>query len=209
MYVPNFYRSRKWDTAKEIIDSYPLATVITAQNNRPFANHLPLFLDKQRSGENGIIWGHMDRANPQVEQLRDLKTALLIFHGPQAYVSSRWYKKKPNAPTWNYVTVHVTGSCRLLDDPSDILTVLKETSARLEPQQGREIWAKDLIPADWAKRMVEQIVGIQFEIQGYECSLKLGQNKDKEDILGAIAGLREESVHLPGLADWMERENGR
>jgi transcriptional regulator len=49
-------------------------------------------------------------------------TALVIFQGPDSFISPSWYpSKRENArvvPTWNYAVVHVHGVLRFVDDPA-------------------------------------------------------------------------------------------
>ena len=42
---------------------------------------------------------------------------LVIFTGPHAYISPRWYEDKERVPTWNYTAVHAYGVPQMLDDP--------------------------------------------------------------------------------------------
>jgi transcriptional regulator len=46
---------------------------------------------------------------------RTPQTSLLVFQGPQGYVSPAWYGAGPSAPTWNFTVVHVYGVAEVLD----------------------------------------------------------------------------------------------
>ncbi|MDL2344776.1 FMN-binding negative transcriptional regulator [Deinococcus sp. MIMF12] len=45
---------------------------------------------------------------------------LLVFQGPQAYVTPSWYETNRDTgkvvPIWTYATVHVQGTPRLVED---------------------------------------------------------------------------------------------
>jgi len=66
---------------------------------------------------------HLARANPHARQLADgVFDALVLFTGPNAYITPSWYASKAEhgcvAPTWNYVAVHVHGRAVLRDEPN-------------------------------------------------------------------------------------------
>jgi transcriptional regulator len=67
------------------------------------ASHLPLLLDAE-AGRQGILLGHMARANPQWRDVRG--EVMAVYSGPHAYVSPSWYEEEGTVPTWNYVAVH-------------------------------------------------------------------------------------------------------
>src|SRR3546814_11682458 len=89
----------------------PFATLVTTFEGAPFATHLPL-LHEAEGGPHGRIVGHMARQNPQWRGFADGGEALIVFHGPHAYVSPTWYERQPAVPTWNYPTVHASGRDR-------------------------------------------------------------------------------------------------
>jgi transcriptional regulator len=46
--------------------------------------------------------------------------ALVIFQGPDVYVTPSWYQTKQDTgkvvPTWNYATVQARGKLKVMDD---------------------------------------------------------------------------------------------
>src|SRR5688572_14073923 len=105
MYIPKHFEQTDHDTSFAFMAAHGFATVVTVHGGEPFASHLPLLVDRA-TGPHGTIIGHLARANPQWTDAAG-QQALVIFSGPHAYVSPRWYAE-PNTvltntvPTWNY-----------------------------------------------------------------------------------------------------------
>ena len=68
------------------------ATLVTVVGGLPFASHLPMLY--RRDGSDVLLEGHWARPNPQA---RHAGPALMIVHGPHAYVSPGWYPDKDAA----------------------------------------------------------------------------------------------------------------
>ena len=120
MYIPASYAERDLPTLLAFLESHPLAALVTVSETAGlFATHLPLVLD--RATAPGTLIGHLARANPHYRQIAAGATeALVIFSGPDAYITPDWYPAKREhgrvVPTWNYVAVHAYGTVCLRDD---------------------------------------------------------------------------------------------
>src|SRR5436853_3489302 len=110
MYIPEINRSpgRAQDVAFMKANSF--AILLTQTIGEISATHLPLLIDER--GDKLVITGHIARANPQSAFSGE---AMVIFHGPHAYISPDWYGMAPNVPTWNYVAIHAYGRLSLID----------------------------------------------------------------------------------------------
>ena len=114
---------------------------------------------------------------------------LVIFQGPHAYVSPTWYESAVAVPTWNYGAVHTYGQPRQLDD-AGLAGHLRLLAAAYEPPPLAG-WSTDRMPTDVFQKMQQSIVGFEIEIMQIQGKWKLGQNRSREDVRGAIRGLRE------------------
>jgi transcriptional regulator len=108
---PKFVESRP-ALLHSFIRENPFATIVTAAPTGVDAEHVPLLLDA--SGDsNHLLQGHVARANPVWQKLSDGAEVLVIFQGPNHYVSPSWYPSRKEhgkvVPTWNYMVVHVRG----------------------------------------------------------------------------------------------------
>ena len=148
------------------------------------AAHVPFVVDE------GRVEAHLMRANPLARHLRDGPCdALLIVSGPDAYVSPDWYGEPRMLPTWNYVSVHLRGKLRLLDDAA-LRSVLDRLSANFEERLApKPPWKTEkLDDAELAGKM-RVIVPIEMSIETTDSTFKLNQNRSAAARAGAAAAL--------------------
>ena len=157
---------------------------------------LPLLVDDELT----VLHGHLARANPHGRALAskgdDGADALVIFAGPDTYVSPAWYSTKTATgevvPTWNYEVVHVHGRVRVVDDHAFVADVVRRLTDVHEAARadGAPRWSVDDAPANYLARMHRAIVGIELRVERVEAKRKLSQNRPPEDrtaVVGALA----------------------
>jgi len=190
MYQPPQFREDRLEVQHGLIRGHPLGLLITHGAQGLTANPLPFHLDTAAAAL-GVLRCHLARANPQLADLAEGGECLIVFQGPQAYVTPSWYVSKQVhgkvVPTWNYVTVQARGRPRLLDDPAlrqqlDAITGDQER-ARPEP------WAVDDAPADFVAVQQRAIVGVEILISRLDGKWKVSQNRSEADRQGVVAGL--------------------
>ncbi|MFX1740035.1 SidA/IucD/PvdA family monooxygenase [Paraburkholderia sp. A1RI_3L] len=180
-----------------VLEQFKFATLVSVGDGEPFVTHAPLTLDRSR-GAMGVLFGHMDRSNPQIDHL-DGQRVLVVFHGPNAYISPHVYKTD-QLPTWNSIAVHVRGTLRLLRDPGALVRGL----AGISKESGREKGAHRLDPDDpRIGRLIHLILGFEIEIDDMTGRFKLSQDRtDPEDRRRASQVLLEKTApsHRPVVA---------
>ena len=191
MFIPAAFAQEDAATLAAMIERAGLAVLVTHGPDGLFATHLPVL------HEPGGFLGHLARANPHRQRAGDGE-ALLIFPGPQAYVSPAWYPSKAEhgraVPTWNYEAVHVYGTLTWFDDGERLLDAVSRLSARHEA--GRpEPWSPADAPPEYIERLLRGIVGVHLTPTRIEGVRKLSQNRDDADRAGVIAGLAAEPSH--------------
>ncbi len=137
MFVPDSYRPPDQAWMADVIREHALALLITVGPDGPLATHVPTILDGDppADGLAGVrVLGHMNRANPHWRALEG--PALLVYQGPQGYVSPTIYDTTPAAPTWNFTAVHLRGRLEPIDDRAATLDVVRRTAATLERELG-------------------------------------------------------------------------
>lgn len=192
IYRPAAFACDDRDALLGFVRHYPFATLITQGSEGPWVSHLPLFC------ENGQLFGHLARANPQTRALGGAD-ALAVFHGPHAYVSPRWYETAPAVPTWNYAVVHAQGPARLLN-ADETAQVMDRMSDLYEP--GSE-WSFAGLPDDYRAGMLRGIVGVSMAIGRLEGKFKLSQNRPAADRQGAVRHLEQGSAEEQAVARLM------
>ena len=194
MYIPASYREDDLPTLHAFLDAHPLAALVTAVDGPAslFATHLPLVLDCG-GGPLGTLRGHLARANPHARQLAaGAVPALVLFSGPDAYITPNWYQRKAEdrrvVPTWNYVAVHASGTAVLHDDPEFLRAHLETLTARHEASRSMG-WKVTDAPEEFIAQQARAIVGLEVRIERLEGKWKMSQNRSAADIDGVIAGL--------------------
>jgi transcriptional regulator len=191
MYVPPSFAEERPEVMLDFIEAHPLGALVTASADGLFATHLPLVLDRA-AGPYGALRGHVARANPHAARAPILAEGLVIFAGPEAYVSPSHYASKARhgkvVPTWNYVAVHAYGAVRFVDDAEFLLRNLEALTARHEA--GRALpWSVADAPGEYVRQQLKAIVGVEIAIARLEGKWKMSQNRPAEDIDGVVAGL--------------------
>ncbi|WP_022803121.1 FMN-binding negative transcriptional regulator [Deinococcus ficus] len=196
MYQPEPFREQRLSVQHDLIQRHPLGLLVTHGASGLCANLLPFHLALAPS-TNGRLEAHLARANPQVEDLKSGAEVLVIFQGPEAYVTPSWYpSKQPSGravPTWNYVTVQVRGRPQLVESDAWLRQHLHRLTQQQE--QGRaEPWEVGDAPEAYIAGQLKGIVGLEVEIDQLEGKWKISQNRSRPDQHGVIAGLQEEGA---------------
>ncbi|HEY4975531.1 MAG TPA: FMN-binding negative transcriptional regulator, partial [Steroidobacteraceae bacterium] len=64
MYVPEHFRETRIDVLRALVERYSLATLVAATAQGISANHIPMQLIDTPGDGQGLVHGHMARANP-------------------------------------------------------------------------------------------------------------------------------------------------
>lgn len=191
MYTPPAFAEERLDVLHDWIDANPFGALVTATPDGLVATHLPWILDRAR-GPHGTLEGHIARANPHHAHREHAGESLVIFTGPDAYITPAWYPSKAAhgkvVPTWNYVAVHVHGVARFSDDPERLRRHVEALTARHE--RGRDHpWLVSDAPERFITQLLGAIVSVEVEITRIEGKWKASQNRSQADIDGVAAGL--------------------
>lgn len=195
MYIPRHFEETRPQVLQSLMRQYPLATVVTRGEGELNANHIPLLFCTQPAPD-PVLQGHVARANPILNDLSGGQDGLMIFQGPNAYVSPSWYEEKTLTgkvvPTWNYLAVHVYGTISLHDDPDWLRQHLERLTTEHESEFDAP-WRIGDAPSEYITSMLRGIVGIEVAIKRVVGNWKLSQNKAQTDQQTIVAGLREQS----------------
>lgn len=196
MYQPGGFREERLEVLHALIRAHPLATLITAGAGGLAANLVPFILAD--AGDRGTLRAHIARANDQVDALRAGAETLVVFQGPEAYISPSWYPSKQEhgrvVPTWNYVVVQVQGTPRVIDDPAWIRAQIGALTQSQEGQRSRP-WSVTDAPEDYVEAQLRAIVGVEIPILRIEGKWKVSQNRSAADRQGVYEGLHGEGIN--------------
>jgi transcriptional regulator len=191
MYVPPHFRVEDPDELRAVMRNARLGTVITVAGGAPLVSHVPVMFVEDGS-PNGTLLCHVSRANAQWRHVTEDTEALVIFMGPDAYVSPNFYPSKNEhgkvVPTWNYVAVHAYGSAEFFEDADRLLDLVTQLTERHERPRA-EPWAVTDAPAGFIRAQLRGIVGLRLPITRLEGKRKMSQNRSATDRAGVAAGL--------------------
>jgi transcriptional regulator len=193
MYIPEHFEERDVVVLHALVRSHPLGTWVTEVGKRLVVNHIPFILDSTR-GPLGTLLGHVARANAVWKAAPSQIESVVVFQGPQAYITPSWYPTKQEhgkvVPTWNYAVVHAYGTPRVIDEPEWLRQHVVELTGVHET--GRETpWRVSDAPSTYIDAMLRAIVGLEIPIASLIGKWKASQNRSVPDRLGVIAGLKE------------------
>jgi transcriptional regulator len=154
-------------------NNFPI--LVTGTGGNLLASHLPVTVH-EAGGEIRIDM-HMAKNNPQWKEFFD-DEVLVVFHGPHAYVSPRWYEEKERVPTWNYAAVHAYGVPRIVSDRNE-----KEESQRrlIESVDPQWLPGHDALSRKYVDMMLDGIVNFDIRVTRLETRWKLSQNRSRRE----------------------------
>jgi transcriptional regulator len=190
MYQPDHFRVEDVAEMHALMRARPFAALISGGPAGLYASHLPTVLKDE--GSHGTIECHLARANPHWKELAEGNEALMIFQGPEGYITPNWYPSKTAhgkvVPTWNYAVVHAYGRPEVMSDRDWLHRHVGELTAQQERSEAAP-WALSDAPDKYVEVMLRGIVGFRFAIARLEGKWKMSQNRPAADRLGTIAGL--------------------
>ena len=213
MYVPPHNREERPEVMHQLIRAQPLGLVISAGDSGLVANPLPFVLHAE-AGPHGTLECHLARANTQWQDLGAAGECLVVFQGPQAYITPSWYPAKREhgkvVPTWNYVVVQARGRPTVSEDRPWLRRHLEELVDQNE-EPFDEPWRMTDAPEEYLAAQVKGIVGVSIEITELRGKWKLSQNRSVADQQGTALGLLARggaSAEVGSMMDDMLEANG-
>ena len=191
MYLPSHFEETRIDVLQELVRQYPLGSLVTLGAKGLNANHIPFELDAAPAPY-GTLRGHVARANPVWRDYDPAFEALVIFHGPQVYISPSWYETKKETgevvPTYNYAVVHAYGRLRIVEDRAWLRGLVARLTERFEGGRAAP-WQVSDAPQDFINKQLGAIVGIEIEVSKMLGKWKASQNRPATDRAGVAEAL--------------------
>ena len=156
------------------------------------------------SPSEGVISGHMAKGNDHWKTFDGEQESVVIFQGPNAYVSPEWYETKPAVPTWNYGVVHMRGAVTAIHDDDWLIQHVDELVDFHEAGIGEG--SKEASYEEIRNKLLGGIVGFQMNVESVEAKFKLSQNRSEEDRTGVVEALGASDVgQSAAVAELMRR----
>jgi transcriptional regulator len=176
MYSPPYNNPNNRKELLEFMRANNFPILVTGTGGVLHASHLPVTVHDE--GEQVVIDMHMAKNNPQWKEFFD-EEVLVIFSGPHAYVSPRWYEDQERVPTWNYAAVHAYGTVKINAERKDKHASQRNLIESLDP-----LWLPkfDALREEYVKQMLEGIVNFSIAVTRIEARWKLSQNRGRREM---------------------------
>jgi transcriptional regulator len=185
MYSPDYNRIEDRPELLAFLRANNFPILVTGTGGVLHASHLPVTIHEH--GPQIVIDMHMAKNNPQWKEFFD-DEVMVIFSGPHAYVSPRWYADKERVPTWNYAAIHAYGVPQINADPKTKAESQRRLSESLDPE-----WLPkhDGLSQKSVDMMLDGIVNFSIPVARLETRWKLSQNRGRKEMELIAAALEK------------------
>jgi len=207
VYIPPVQRVEDRKFLHDLMDEFSFVDLVTA-NPTIRITHIPVLLDRA-AGPYGTIIGHISRNNPQQQTFDGKSQAVIVFHGPESYISPTWYAKTEAVPTWNFAVVHASGKLKPITDKIALHDLLAKLIHKFEGRYPQSTYDFSKLPDNYIYPMIEHIIGFEMQIDELEGKCKVGQERsdaDKEGILKHLPTAWREPTIAEFTAAFYERQ---
>lgn len=177
MYSPSYNRLEDRAELLAFMRANNFPVLVTGTGGTLHASHLPVLVG--RAEPQLVLDMHMARNNPQWREFFDDQEVMVVFSGPHAYVSPRWYEEKERVPTWNYAAVHAYGFPKIISHKKEKHESQRRLVAAMDPQWLPEF---DQLPEKYVTGMLEGIVNFEITVTRIETRWKLSQNRSRREM---------------------------
>ncbi len=203
MYNLPYHKEQNAQVIKEFIDQYPFAFLVGCDSeNKPVSTQVPVFIE-EKDGKK-ILRGHIMKNTDHHKAFLHNDNVLVVFTGHHTYVSATWYSNPHLASTWNYMSVHVKGIVRFLDDAA-LEEVLRKTSLHFENYNQQSTTVFDNLPLEFKQRVMNAIVAFEIEVKEMDNVFKLSQDRDSKSYHNIIEKLKEQGEDGQVIAAEMKK----
>lgn len=203
MYDLPHHKERDEQVIKAFIARYPFAFVSGCDaENKPVVTQIPVFIEEANGRK--ILRGHIMKNTDHHLAFLHNPNVLVVFTGHHTYVSGTWYTNPYTPSTWNYMSVHLKGVIRFLDDAA-LIDALRMITLHFEDYNTQSTTIYDNLPPDYTQRLMKAIVAFKIEVTGMDTVFKLSQDRDEKSYDNIIRRLKQQGESGRVIAEEMEK----
>ena len=207
MYNLPYFKETDQEVVLDFIHAHPFAFLAAcAEDNKPIATQVPVFIEA-RDGKL-FLSGHIMRQTDHHKALEKNPQVLCVFTSPHTYVSASWYSNPHQASTWNYMSVHIKGILKFLDE-NGLVNVLKKTTLHFENNNQQSPTSFDNLPQEYRNRLMKAIIAFEIEVKEIDNVFKLSQNRDEESFHHIIDKLQQQGSEAQFIAGQMKQRSSQ
>lgn len=202
MYNFSYFKEKDKQTILDFIEVNPFAFMTGSfLSGAQVATQIPVLLE-ERNGEL-FLQGHIMRKTDHHKALLENPNALLVFTGPNCYVSASWYSNPQIGSTWNYMSVHVAGQVDFMTN-EELIVFMRKLTLKFEQGNTQSLTFYDNLPDQFLSKMMPAIVGFEIKADKMENVFKLSQNRDEQSYLNIISELEARGGNSALIASIMK-----
>lgn len=190
MYKFPYFTEADEEKVFELMQKTTFSLITGIYNNFPVATHVPL--EVKRYNGKIILTGHIMKGTDHHKAFLENENVLVIFSGPNCYVSASWYVNKNVASTWNYMDVHVKGKIKLTGN-DETKKIIENITNKYEQPESEAAFNK--LPKEYVDRLSKAITGFNIEVESIDNVFKLSQNHDEITRKQIIENLKKLNDH--------------
>lgn len=201
MYHFSYFKEKDRQTILDFMTENPFAFLTGSfLSGAQVATQIP-FLFEERDGEL-YLQGHIMRKTDHHRAFIENPQALVVFTGPNSYVSASWYSNPQIGSTWNYMSVHICGEIKFMPE-ADLIQFMKKLTLKFEKDNAESPTFYDNLPDSFLSRMMPGIIGFEIKAEKMDNVFKLSQNRDEKSYLNIISKLEEQGGGAAAIAQEM------
>ena len=174
MYKFPYFTEEDGEKVIAFMKENPFAVITGFGEEFPVATHIPIAIEIR--DDKLYLLGHMMKNTDHHKAFEKNEHVLVIFNGPNTFVTANWYTDPKVGSTWNYLTVHAKGKIMFTDEAGTYRAV----KAISDKYVGKGTAASfDQLSEEYISKMVKAIVGFEIEVISMDNVFKLSQNHDE------------------------------
>jgi transcriptional regulator len=203
MYNFNYFKEKEKQTLLNFMEDNPFAFMTGSfLSGIQVATQIPVLLE-ERKGEL-YLQGHIMRNTDHHKAFVENPNALIVFTGPNCYVSASWYSNPQIGSTWNYMSVHIGGQVSFMTN-EELIQFMRKLTLKMEKGNKQSLTFLDNLPEQYVNKMMPAIVGFEIRAEKMENVFKLSQNRDEKSYLNIISKLEEQGGNSALIAEEMRK----
>src|SRR5262245_3577395 len=162
MYNLSYFKEEDKQVLLQFVHDHPFAFLTGSDaKGKPVVTQVPILLEEKDG--NLFLHGHIMRQTDHHKAFLENPQALAVFTGPHTYVSGTWYSDPHIASTWNYMSVHMRGDIRFLEEDG-LASLLRKLTLRFENNNTSSTTIFDNLPDEFRKRLMPAIVAFEIKV---------------------------------------------
>ena len=207
MYNLPYYKENDKEVVLQFIHQHPFAFLTgCTEGGEPVATQVPVFIE-ERNGKL-FLTGHIMRQTDHHKAFEENPKVLAVFSGPHTYVSATWYSNPHQASTWNYMSVHVKGLLKFLDEEG-LINVLEKTTLHFENGNSQSTTIFDNLSREYVNKLIKAIIAFEIEVTEIDNVFKLSQDRDEKSYHNIIEKLVKQGSDAKYIAEEMRKRISR